>query len=133
MRKSSSVKLSEIVERLFRKRKKGHFAVYTKEGKRFVVPLHYLNHPIFRVLLEMAEEEYGTTVNGPLQVPCEEEIMDYILSLLRKSASREVEEALISMTTITCRSSGASSSSPSLFPLFQAHNYNQSEQQNIVS
>ncbi|KAK2660851.1 hypothetical protein Ddye_007384 [Dipteronia dyeriana] len=132
MRKSSSVKLREIVEKLIRKRKKGHFAVYTKEGKRFVVPLHYLNHPIFRVLLEMAEEEFGTTANGPLQVPCEEEMMDYILSLLRKSASEEVEEALISMTTSTCRSSGASSSSSSLFSLFQAHN-NQGEQQNVVS
>ncbi|KAK3231955.1 hypothetical protein Dsin_003836 [Dipteronia sinensis] len=132
MRKSSSVKPREIVEKLIMKRKKGHFAVYTKEGKRFVVPLHYLNHPIFRVLLEMAQEEFGTTVNGPLQVPCEEEMMDYILSLLRKSASEEVDEAYISMTTSTCRS-GASSSSSSLFSLFQAHNYNQSEQQNIVS
>jgi hypothetical protein len=46
---------------------------------------YYLNHPIFRVLLEMAEEEFGSTILGPLQVPCEEELMDFILSLLRKN------------------------------------------------
>lgn len=87
------MKLSEIVER-WRKRKKGHFAVYTKEGKRFVVPLYYLNHPIFRVLLEMAEEEFGIMANRPLQVPCEEELMGNILSLLRRRNASDVHENL---------------------------------------
>lgn len=119
------MKLSEIVEK-WRKRKKGHFTVYTKDGKRFVVPLYYLNHPIFRVLLEMAEEEFGTVVNGPLQVPCEEELMDYILSLLRKNPSEDVEKALVSMST-TCKGATASS----FFPLFHAQS--QGDQQNIVS
>ncbi|XP_022766545.1 auxin-induced protein 6B-like [Durio zibethinus] len=124
MLKGSSMKLSEIVER-WRKRKKGHFAVYTKEGKRFVVPLCYLNHPIFRVLLEMAEEEFGTANHGPLQVPCEEELMDYILSLLRKNPSENVNKALASMTT--CQ--GASLSS--FLPLFYAHGHG--ERQTMVS
>ena len=75
--------------------KGGHFAVYTKEGKRFVVPLCYLNHPIFRVLLEMAEEEFGSTVHGPLKVPCEEELMNYILCFLRKNPPHEVENGLL--------------------------------------
>ncbi|WCJ44355.1 SAUR-like auxin-responsive protein family [Euphorbia peplus] len=76
--------LNEMVQK-WSKRKKGHFAVYTKEGKKFLVPLCYLNHPIFRVLLEMAEEEFGTATSGPLQVPCEEEFMEYIFTLLRKN------------------------------------------------
>ncbi|XVF35865.1 hypothetical protein REPUB_Repub19eG0008200 [Reevesia pubescens] len=123
--KGSSMKLSEIIER-WRKRKKGHFAVYTREGKRFVVPLYYLNHPIFRVLLEMAEEEFGIENHGPLQVPCEEELMDYILSLLRKNPCENVDKALASMTT-TCK--GASISS--FLPLFHAHA--QGERQTVVS
>ncbi|KDP36838.1 hypothetical protein JCGZ_08129 [Jatropha curcas] len=94
--KSSSKLLSEIVQK-WTKRKKGHFAVYTKEAKRFFVPIYYLNHPIFRVLLEMAEEEFGTTAHGPLQVPCEEYFLEYILALLRKNPSVCVENALISM------------------------------------
>ncbi|XP_059635716.1 auxin-responsive protein SAUR36-like [Cornus florida] len=109
MKTSPSKKLSEIIEK-WRKRKKGHFAVYTKEGRRFVVPLYYLNHPIFRVLLEMAEEEFGLTIHGPLQVPCEEELMENILCLLRKHT------ALVSIRD----SIGVSI--PSLFPLFQADN-----------
>ncbi|XVE56251.1 hypothetical protein DITRI_Ditri03aG0223400 [Diplodiscus trichospermus] len=123
--KGSSMKLTEMIER-WRKRKKGHFAVYTREGKRFVVPLYYLNHPIFKVLLEMAEEEFGTENHGPLQVPCEEELMDYILSLLRKHHPSEIaDKDFESMTS--CK--GASLSS--FIPLFHAHGHG--ERQTIVS
>ncbi|KAL5706245.1 hypothetical protein ACHQM5_024443 [Ranunculus cassubicifolius] len=96
----SSKKLSEIIMGAWKK-KKGHFVVYSKEGKRFVVPLYYLNHPIFRVLLEMSQEEFGCAIDGPLQVPCEEEMMEYIVTLLRKNPTLEVEKALLSITT--CR------------------------------
>lgn len=78
--KRSSKKLSKTLEK-WRKRKKGCFTVYTKEAKRFVVPLCYLNHPIFQVLLETAEEEFGSNIPGPLRVPCEDELLDYILSI----------------------------------------------------
>ncbi|KAJ3680451.1 hypothetical protein LUZ60_016729 [Juncus effusus] len=61
---------------------KGHFVVYSKGGRRFVVPLKYLEQPIFRVLLEMAEEELGTDGSGPLTMPCEEELMVHLVSLL---------------------------------------------------
>ncbi|KAF9621680.1 hypothetical protein IFM89_030313 [Coptis chinensis] len=104
----SSMKLSEIIGS-WRKNRKGHFVVYAKEGKRFVVPLYYLNHPIFKVLLEMAEEEFGSTVHGPLKVPCEEELMEYIVSLLRRNPTVEVETALLSITT--CRTGSVSSMS----------------------
>nr|DAD41768.1 TPA_asm: hypothetical protein HUJ06_016091 [Nelumbo nucifera] len=120
MMRRSSNKFSEIVEK-WRKRRKGHFAVYAKEGKRrFVVPLYYLKHPIFRVLLEMAEEEFGSTVRGPLKVPCEEELVDYILSLLRKiNPPVDEEDRAFVSTSIICRGS----SSISLFPLFHSHNH----------
>ncbi|OMP02999.1 Auxin responsive SAUR protein [Corchorus capsularis] len=63
----------------------------------------------------MAEEEFGSANHGPLQIPCEEELMDYILSLLRKNNSENADKALASMTT--CK--GAHNSSPSAadFPL----------------
>ncbi|KAI3446200.1 hypothetical protein Pfo_002865 [Paulownia fortunei] len=41
---------------------KGHLAVYVGENKhknRFVVPVSYLNHPLFQDLLRSSEEEYG--------------------------------------------------------------------------
>ncbi|OAY84508.1 auxin-responsive protein SAUR36-like [Ananas comosus] len=85
----SSNRLSELIMRKWhviartKRRSKGHFVVYSKGGKRFVVPLKYLDHPIFQVLLEMAEEEFGTNGDGPLMVPCEEELMEHVVSLLR--------------------------------------------------
>ena len=74
--------------------------------------------------MEMAEE-FGTENLGPLQVPCEEELMDYILSLIRKNPSENVDKVLKSMTTCN----GASLSS--LLPLFHAHG--QGERQTMVS
>lgn len=106
MRGNPPKKLGKMVEK-WRNKNKGQFVVYTKDGKRFAVPLCYLNHPIFRVLLEMAEEEYGLTVHGPLQVPCEREFMEYILNLLKKHRPLEVEKALWSVAA--CKEASVSS------------------------
>ncbi|KAK9135474.1 hypothetical protein Syun_014804 [Stephania yunnanensis] len=97
MRNSKS--FSEAIGK-WRKGRKGYFAVYARERKRFVVPLYYLNHPIFKVLLEMAEEEFGLAAQGPLQVPCEEELMDHIVSLIRnKKPQVGGERALVSISS----------------------------------
>ncbi|XP_020574201.1 auxin-responsive protein SAUR64-like [Phalaenopsis equestris] len=91
---SNSYKLGELLASKWRwlaskegrrKRSKGHFVFYAKGGKRFLVPLKYLQHPIFRVLLEVAKEEFGYGSCGPLRVPCEEELMDHLVSLMEKS------------------------------------------------
>ena len=43
--------------------RKGHFAVYVgSECSRFIIPLSYLNHPLFQALLEKAEAEYRKQV-----------------------------------------------------------------------
>lgn len=62
---------------------KGHFAVYVGDHackKRFVVPISYLNHPLFLDLLDRAEEEYGFEhPMGGLTIPC---TLDYFITLI---------------------------------------------------
>lgn len=110
---SKGIRLSELMEK-WRKRKKGRFAVYTKEGKRFVLPLDYLNHPILQVLLEMAEDEFGTTIDGPLKVPCDGSLLDHIIMLVRRSCMSDnydddVENSDVSSTSSSCKGASISS------------------------
>ncbi|KAL9274260.1 Auxin-responsive protein SAUR32-like protein [Drosera capensis] len=41
-----------------------------EELERFVVPVVYVNHPLFSELLKEAEEEYGFDRKGPITIPC---------------------------------------------------------------
>nr|GMC87101.1 auxin-responsive protein SAUR68-like [Ipomoea batatas] len=82
---------------------KGHFAVYTDDQKRFVVPLSYLENEIIRQLLNMSEEEFGLPSDGPITLPCDAAFMNYIISLLSRGLSKELENALlISFTSSRC-------------------------------
>ncbi|PIA46945.1 hypothetical protein AQUCO_01500463v1 [Aquilegia coerulea] len=74
--------------------KKGYFVVYTMDQKRFMVPLKYLETNIFRELFRMSEEEFGLRCNGPITLPCDAVLMEYILSLVGTSVSKDLEEAL---------------------------------------
>ncbi|XP_047329384.1 auxin-responsive protein SAUR15-like [Impatiens glandulifera] len=66
----------------------GHVAVCVGTTlRRFIIPTSYLNHPVFRTLLVLAEEEYGFTNSGPLMIPCEEELFEEILNQLNRSDS----------------------------------------------
>ncbi|GAB2265014.1 hypothetical protein Dimus_000082 [Dionaea muscipula] len=38
--------------------------------ERFIVPVIYINHPLFMELLKDAEEEYGFEHKGPITIPC---------------------------------------------------------------
>lgn len=50
----------------------GCFSIYVGPQKqRFVIKTEYVNHPLFRDLLEEAESEYGYSSDGPLLLPCE--------------------------------------------------------------
>ncbi|KAI5664710.1 hypothetical protein M9H77_24033 [Catharanthus roseus] len=49
----------------------GTFAVYVgEERQRFVVPTVYLSHPLFKMLLEKAYNEFGFNQKSGLVVPC---------------------------------------------------------------
>lgn len=69
---------------------KGHVAVYVGEmqKKRFVVPISYLSHPSFRVLLNRAEEEFGfNPPMGGLTIPCREDAFIKLASRLQAGSS----------------------------------------------
>nr|GMD08636.1 auxin-induced protein 10A5-like [Ipomoea batatas] len=64
---------------------KGHLAVYVGEleKRRYVVPIAYLKHPRFQMLLKRAEEEFGFDhPTGGLTLPCKEDAFLHIISLL---------------------------------------------------
>ncbi|XP_020112587.1 auxin-responsive protein SAUR32-like, partial [Ananas comosus] len=41
-----------------------------EERRRFVVPVGFVNHPLFAGLLREAEEEFGFQHDGALTLPC---------------------------------------------------------------
>ncbi|KAL8466762.1 hypothetical protein ACS0TY_035711 [Phlomoides rotata] len=66
----------------------GHVAVTVGSScRRFVVRTTYLNHPVFKKLLVQAEEEFGFTNSGPLNIPCDESLFEDILRYLARTES----------------------------------------------
>ncbi|KAL6269948.1 hypothetical protein ACE6H2_026859 [Prunus campanulata] len=69
---------------------KGYFAVYVGESqkKRFVIPVSYLNEPLFLDLLSQAEEEFGYDhPMGGITIPCSENTFLDLTSRLSKPLS----------------------------------------------
>lgn len=59
----------------------GCFSVYVgAERQRFVIKTEFANHPLFKMLLEDAELEYGFTSDGPLLLPCEVDLFCKVLA-----------------------------------------------------
>ncbi|XVE99415.1 hypothetical protein REPUB_Repub03eG0196300 [Reevesia pubescens] len=87
---------------------KGHFLVYSADEKRFVLPLEYLMNEIVMELFKLAEEEFGIPSNGHLTLPCDAAFMEYVIGLIKRKASKEVEKALI-MSVVNGRCSSSSS------------------------
>lgn len=64
---------------------KGHIVVYVgeEEKNRHMVPMSYLNEPLFQDLLSKAKEEFGYDhPMGGLTIPCTEEIFVDLISQL---------------------------------------------------
>ena len=72
---------------------KGYVAVYVGEEqkKRFLIPISYLNQPLFQDLLSQAEQEFGYDhPMGGLTIPCCEDFFHDITSRLKwRLMSRE--------------------------------------------
>ncbi|CAJ2633854.1 auxin-induced SAUR [Trifolium pratense] len=62
--------------------RKGYVAVYVGEKqKRFLIPISYLNQPLFQELLSQAEDEFGYDhPMGGLTIPCPEDVFQHITS-----------------------------------------------------
>lgn len=78
---------------------KGFFAVYVgEECRRYVIPVSYLNHQAFKVLLGRAEEEFGFDHGGAIRLPCNVAFFERLLWLLGRAdpavKSLEIEELL---------------------------------------
>ncbi|KAL2903785.1 Auxin-responsive protein SAUR32 [Bienertia sinuspersici] len=68
---------------------KGCLSVYVGPDKqRFVVKIECTNHPLFRMLLEEAELEYGFNSNGPIMLPCE---VDLFIKVLYEMDANDLE------------------------------------------
>ncbi|CAI9097382.1 OLC1v1033789C1 [Oldenlandia corymbosa var. corymbosa] len=62
---------------------KGYLAVYVgPELRRFIIPTSYLSDPLFKVLLEKVEEEFGFDHCGGLTIPCETETFKFLLKCM---------------------------------------------------
>ncbi|KAK9177261.1 hypothetical protein WN944_029280 [Citrus x changshan-huyou] len=64
---------------------KGFLAVYVgvTQMKRFLIPVSYLNQPLFQELLSRVEEEFGFNHSmGGLTIPCGEDTFTDITSQL---------------------------------------------------
>ncbi|KAL4572820.1 hypothetical protein LXL04_019606 [Taraxacum kok-saghyz] len=79
---------------------KGHFAVYTSDEIRFVMPLGYLKNDIFQEVLKVAEDEYGLQTDGPIRLPFEATFMKYMIYLIERCVCNDIEKALL-MSIIT--------------------------------
>ncbi|TKW34424.1 hypothetical protein SEVIR_2G306400v4 [Setaria viridis] len=82
---------------------KGHCVVYSADGRRFEVPLAYLGTTVFVELLSMSQEEFGFAGDdGRITLPCDAAVMEYVMCLLRREASEEVERAFLSSMAKSC-------------------------------
>ncbi|KAK4764618.1 hypothetical protein SAY86_025708 [Trapa natans] len=64
---------------------KGHLVVYVgeEEKRRYIMPISYLNWPLFQDLLNRVEEEYGYEhPMGGLTIPCSEDAFIDLISRL---------------------------------------------------
>ncbi|XVF35185.1 hypothetical protein REPUB_Repub18cG0123500 [Reevesia pubescens] len=76
---------------------KGYLAVYVgPELRRFIIPTSYLTHPVFKILLEKAEEEFGYDHNGGLTLPCEIETFKYLLKCIENHPKGHPVEGSVS-------------------------------------
>ncbi|KAF8390691.1 hypothetical protein HHK36_025218 [Tetracentron sinense] len=68
----------------------GCFSVYVGPQKqRFVLKTKYANHPLFKMLLEEAELEYGYNSEGPLALPCNVDLFYKVLSEMDSDKIRQ--------------------------------------------
>ncbi|PKI66860.1 hypothetical protein CRG98_012726 [Punica granatum] len=65
---------------------RGCFSVYVGPDKqRFAIKKEFANHPLFKMLLEDAESEYGYKSQGPISLPCDVNLFYRVLAEMDSS------------------------------------------------
>lgn len=59
-----------------------------KTSKRFVIPMEYLGHQAFALLLRAAEEEFGCQREDVLKIPCQVSVFENILRMMELDNKR---------------------------------------------
>ncbi|KAL6644390.1 hypothetical protein ACP70R_015998 [Stipagrostis hirtigluma subsp. patula] len=90
---------------------KGNFIVYSSDGRRFEIPLACLRTTFFAELLKLSQEEL--TGDKRITLPCDAAIMEYVMCLLRREASEDVERALLNSIVMPCNRSSRKMPTPS--------------------
>ncbi|KAF8027685.1 hypothetical protein BT93_E0562 [Corymbia citriodora subsp. variegata] len=72
----------------------GCFVIYSVDRRRFMVPLACLSSRVFQKLLEMSEEEYGLSSDGPIIVPCDSALLENIVTLIGRGESKTSDKVL---------------------------------------
>ncbi|KAL8196562.1 hypothetical protein R6Q57_024857 [Mikania cordata] len=86
---------SGYIKRNDSKTYKGHFVVYATDKIRFAMPLRYLNNVVFLELLRMSNDEFGLPRNGPITLPCDSMLMNYLVSVFERGVSHDFEKTLL--------------------------------------
>ncbi|KAJ0110443.1 hypothetical protein Patl1_01269 [Pistacia atlantica] len=72
----------------------GCFTVYVgPEKQRFVIKTQYANHPLFKILLEDAESEYGFNSQGPILLPCDVDLFYKVLAEMESGGDKNIDPA----------------------------------------
>ncbi|XP_059306214.1 auxin-responsive protein SAUR29-like [Lycium ferocissimum] len=72
----------------------GCFWVYVgPEKERFVIKTKYASHPLFKMLLEDAQKEYGYSYSqGPILLPCDVDLFYNVLAEM--GSSKEIDDSI---------------------------------------
>ncbi|MBA0739168.1 hypothetical protein Gogos_012460 [Gossypium gossypioides] len=84
---------------------KGCFVIFTMDKRRFLIPLAFLSICIFRELFKLSEEEFGLPSDGPITFPCDTVFMNYIVFIVKRGLSKDLERSVVnSISTYHCSS-----------------------------
>ncbi|PKA50310.1 Indole-3-acetic acid-induced protein ARG7 [Apostasia shenzhenica] len=97
----------------------GHVAVCVgSSNRRFVIRVAHLNHPAFRNLLFLAEDEHGFSHPGLITLPCDEFLFIQILRQMSPScAFDDAFDEPAGGCFSCCRAGGGSSRNAEALPL----------------
>lgn len=74
---------------------KGHLVVYVGENhKRYVIKISLLKHPLFKALLDQAQDMYDFTTESKLCIPCEENTFLEVVRCASSPQSRKMSKCL---------------------------------------